>query len=315
MTTSSCAGRVSVFVEGGGSGSGRGADGENGKGGGGGGKGGGRWLFVSHEPVRVGEIGSGWTGDGDGDGEGSGVGDGDDADGSNSEPEPESDGPKRSRSWMDTFGLVESRSDTQSHTTPTQSSTNTTSKPLPKQPDPSNPPPRLIHLSFEPLILHILCASLAHAKPLLSAAIASGFRESGVQSLKNLDDPDACPMVAVRSAGLRFESVVGVVREGADGGEEVYEAIVGEEYLAVMMRVVEGRFGENEVRRERFRGELRRAVRGGNSEPRVGYEDFERRRERKRSEGLRRQQEARREKLERSSEAPEETAENFSFGA
>ena len=54
-----------------------------------------------------------------------------------------------------------------------------------------------------------MTASLQHAKPLLSATINSGFRESGVQSLKNLDDQNACPMVAVRTAGLKLEAIVG----------------------------------------------------------------------------------------------------------
>ncbi|KAL8875598.1 MAG: hypothetical protein Q9192_009023, partial [Flavoplaca navasiana] len=57
---------------------------------------------------------------------------------------------------------------------------------------------RFVRFAFEPMILHIATASLSHAAPILSAAISAGFRESGVQSLKNLTDPNAIPMVAVR---------------------------------------------------------------------------------------------------------------------
>ncbi|KAL8879587.1 MAG: hypothetical protein Q9192_008200, partial [Flavoplaca navasiana] len=55
---------------------------------------------------------------------------------------------------------------------------------------------RFVRFAFEPMILHIATASLSHAAPILSAAISAGFRESGVQSLKNLSDPNAIPMVA-----------------------------------------------------------------------------------------------------------------------
>ncbi|KAL9007598.1 MAG: hypothetical protein Q9180_009617 [Flavoplaca navasiana] len=119
------------------------------------------------------------------------------------------------------------------------------------------------------MILHIATASLSHAAPILSAAISAGFRESGVQSLKNLTDPNAIPLVAVRSAGLAFESVIGIVRgdsvqplydcaSNEDGRqeEEVIEALVGEEYLEMLVDVANERFEANSERIRRFEAAL-----------------------------------------------------------
>lgn len=142
--------------------------------------------------------------------------------------------------------------------------------------------PRLVHLSFSPLILHIHCASLWHARPLLSAAINAGFRESGVQSLRALDDPSAGVMVAIRTAGLAFETVVGVV-EGQD-----IRRIVDEDYLAMCAKIVNERFKWNDARRERLRAEIRRF--GARQQVASSWEDEDQRKARKRREGLRRQQ-------------------------
>ena len=124
----------------------------------------------------------------------------------------------------------------------------------PLAPIPTHAPhsPRLIKLSFSPLILHVLCANLHAAKGLLAAAINAGFRESGVQSLKALDDDGAGVMVGIRTAGLGFETVVGCVDGDGDGdGEEmegeVYRGLVDEGYLRMCVGVVNGRFGWNET--------------------------------------------------------------------
>src|SRR5271170_7368875 len=100
---------------------------------------------------------------------------------------------------------------------------------------------RLVRFLFEPMILHVMAASLKHAQPVLAAAINAGFRESGVLSLRNLDDPDACPMIAIRTAGLGLESIIGcshALSEKASTTDDkkdefnvdaVHEAIVSEE--------------------------------------------------------------------------------------
>jgi tRNA wybutosine-synthesizing protein 3 len=186
------------------------------------------------------------------------------------------------------------------------------------------PPPRLVHLTFSPLILHIHCASLRHARPLLAAAINAGFRESGVQSLRVLDpaEADKGVMVAVRTAGLGFDTVVGCVAERGEDGDhiirdddddETFHRVVGEEYLRMCVEVVNERFGWNEERRERFRAELRRAMEREGLDSGVGaeevgeqdqgrsrldWEDKEARRRRKREEGLARQMKKREEEKE-----------------
>ncbi|KAJ9612053.1 hypothetical protein H2200_003648 [Cladophialophora chaetospira] len=299
VTTSSCAGRVAVFVEGGGSKEGRdegkqrkdaeededeereGADGESDDGKGTdqalssarttttspGGKGGGRWLYVSHDPVPVHSTRS---------------------------SKEHTDDPtidKQDYYYSSLFHLPSTISSTFS-----------------SPPSPTSLPPRLIHLSFSPLILHIHCATLHHARPLLSAAINAGFRESGVQSLRILDPAEAerGVMVAIRTAGLSFDTVVGIV-DVTENGEEV-RRVVSEDYLAMCASVINQRFMWNEERRERFRKELRGAMEraglatnaeGGES----AREDKMERRRRKREEGLARQKM----KQETSSEKGEES--------
>lgn len=150
-------------------------------------------------------------------------------------------------------------------------------------------PPRLVRFAFEPLILHVLCSSLHHARLLLSAAINAGFRESGVQSLRQLDEfdssggrgvPGTGTMVAVRSTGLGLESIVGIVssaeesgstnenevlvrdRDGGDQEREAVtemtaEAIVSEEYLELLVKLANDRFKDNAIRRDRLMAEIR----------------------------------------------------------
>ncbi|EXJ80560.1 hypothetical protein A1O1_08706 [Capronia coronata CBS 617.96] len=304
VTTSSCAGRVAVFVEGpkpmvqttageklsvpktspGG-------------------KGGGRWLYVSHDPVPLLPTEDGATSIGSQEG--------------------------TERYFTDLFSLSSSSSLPRSHhqdpSAAYQSEESSSRGKLESQSQSQSqagqrgvpPSPRLIHLSFSPLILHILCATLHHARPLLAAAINAGFRESGLQSLRIMDDTEHGTMVAVRTAGLAFETVVGVLVEDANA-EEAIHTLVGEEYLALCAGVVNERFVWNTERRERFKMEVRKAMeREGLAGPpssastvetsetgtgsgtsaiqnrgrASGWEDKEERRRRKREEGLQRQKE------------------------
>ncbi|KAL8810120.1 MAG: hypothetical protein Q9223_007816, partial [Gallowayella weberi] len=157
-------------------------------------------------------------------------------------------------------------------------------------------------------ILHIATASLTHAAPILNAAISAGFRESGVQSLKNLTDPNALPMVAVRSAGLAFESVIGIIHtrlnppqalHGRDmedeqqqqgDKEEIAEALVDETYLETLVDIANERFEANTERIRRFEEALF-GIEGKKSE--CEWEDRATRNERKRREGLARREELR----------------------
>ncbi len=118
-----------------------------------------------------------------------------------------------------------------------------------------------------------------------------------MQSLKNLDDRNALPMVAVRSAGLALESIIGVVhepplvtraaRQEADGwpAEETVEALVDERYLEMLVQLANERFVANTERIKRFEDAL-----FGAKSKRDAWEDREMRQERKRREGLQRKE-------------------------
>ncbi|OAR01051.1 hypothetical protein LLEC1_06081 [Akanthomyces lecanii] len=192
VTTSSCAGRVSVFVEGRKTAAqhlaSSGADdnaaaqyNEEGPSGmvqpastqtvaGLGGKGGGgAWLYVSHDPHPL--VGQGVVVD-----------------------------------WVKELGISAGQDDDQSLLDATGGSGGG-----------GDSERRLIHFKFEPMILHVLTASHAHAQLLLRCALHAGFRESGAVSLLPSSSTEhAMPIVAVRSMGLSFESLLGRNPDGEE---------------------------------------------------------------------------------------------------
>ncbi|KAI0172724.1 methyltransferase TYW3-domain-containing protein [Hypoxylon sp. FL1284] len=276
VTTSSCAGRVSVFVEGskkkreenglaGGQGEDEEEDGgdhgvkgddakgaaaededaEVGKLAGVGGKGGGgAWLFVSHDPVAL---------------------DGDDS--------SDLTALLGLRGSSDTDGAAE------------------------EHPAGDVAATRFIHFKFEPMILHVLTASPDHAQLLLRCGLQAGFRESGAVSLTattaggDHQQQQATPIVGVRSMGLALESLVGYW--SGDGNPR---RTVSPDYLRTLVRVANDRFVENRRRIDRFRAALALATRpseAGDGGAGDEWEDAQARRERKRAEGLRRREELR----------------------
>ncbi len=131
-----------------------------------------------------------------------------------------------------------------------------------------------------------MTASLKHAQRVLSAAINAGFRESGVQSLRNLDDQETCPMVAVRTSGLALESIIGYLEDGEDVNN--IRCVVSEGYLRMVVGMINQRFEANTERTLRFRDHLLKQDLGeippqGDGEV---WEDSDSRRQRKRTEGL-----------------------------
>lgn len=132
-----------------------------------------------------------------------------------------------------------------------------------------------------------MAADLKHAKPVLAAATAAGFRESGLQSLKCLDDPDAFPIVAVRSSGLALESIIGI-RERHNGGD-IARSLVSEEYFQMLVSIANERFKTNTERVERFRLKLvDQCWPGAQMKKPLGWEEPVVRRARMRMEGLQR---------------------------
>ncbi|KAG9230482.1 methyltransferase TYW3-domain-containing protein [Amylocarpus encephaloides] len=245
VTTSSCAGRISVFLEGQKTLSGEKDDerertettaGVGGKGGGG------RWLFVSHDPVNL--------------------------DTMTSENGYEN---TDSVDWAKMLGMV--RNDTEFYVDNA----------------------RLIHFKFEPMILHVLTASLQHAQTILSAALQAGFRESGALNITPSSIEPAIPMVGIRTMGLSLESIIGFECQGTGF------CTIPEGQLRVLLRVANERFVENTKRIERFRSLLKEfSAKKGNSQARSKrkgqegevWEDPKVRAERKRAEGLRAKVEA-----------------------
>lgn len=141
-----------------------------------------------------------------------------------------------------------------------------------------------------------MTSTLQDAQPVLAAASSSGFRESGLQSLRCLDDRSegVNPIVAVRSSGLSLESIIGYCDETEDSDDAVVRSLVTEEYLAMLVAISNERFSINTERKERFRIsllELCSPEQAGSSKAKgkpkpPGWEDPEKRRERKRAEGL-----------------------------
>jgi len=96
-------------------------------------------------------------------------------------------------------------------------------------------------------ILHILTANLDTAQRVLDAALGAGFRESGIIGVRDHGPKDpATPMVAVRSQGLAFESIIAY--SDADGTRPV----VSEETLRYLLQLANARFAANEERKDRF---------------------------------------------------------------
>lgn len=138
-------------------------------------------------------------------------------------------------------------------------------------------------------ILHILSASLSHAQNILAAALGAGFRESGAMSLSAPKTGETNPMVAIRSTGYSFDSIIGFHDEN---GRNI--ALVDENYLQIVVRIANDRFKINTERIKRFRSALLAAYQNdapgvvGVSRP--NWEDAELRKRRKRAEGLARKE-------------------------
>ncbi|KAL0937427.1 tRNA wybutosine-synthesizing protein [Colletotrichum truncatum] len=155
---------------------------------------------------------------------------------------------------------------------------------------------RLIHFKFEPMILHVLTASPSHAQLLLKCALAAGFRESGALNLLPAstspdDESSVTPIVGVRTMGLGLESLVGYVEDEDDATRH---CTVSTDYLRDLVEIANERFVENAARIARFRTALQEAVAGPPvklGEGGAEWEDAAARRERKKAEGLRRKEE------------------------
>jgi len=114
-------------------------------------------------------------------------------------------------------------------------------------------------------------------------------------------------MVAIRSGGLAFDSLVGYQKNG------LRTRLVGPEYEGLLVGMANERFGENSKRITKFREALKEAI-AGPLEGREGWEDKEARRERKRADGLRKAAEAKAKTGKESQPDAEELELGLNFG-
>ncbi|KAF9884755.1 hypothetical protein FE257_001245 [Aspergillus nanangensis] len=253
VTTSSCAGRISVFLEGRKKEQNT-TDERQRQYAPSGGKGAGKWLYVSHDRVE------------------------------------------EKATMHEQFGMVAGNGKLNNH----------------------GKAPRMVRFHYDPMILHIMTATLQHAQPVLAAASSSGFRESGLQSLRCLDGDEngPSPIIAVRSAGLSLESIIGYCEESEeDDGEEIIRSLVTEEYLQMLVSISNERFAINTERKTRFRTNLLElcssapagAPKGKGKLRPLGWEDPGKRRERMRAEGLMRKNQKKEDGYCNQEQAPEES--------
>lgn len=108
-----------------------------------------------------------------------------------------------------------------------------------------------VHLLIERQILHVLCSSIQSAQRVQNAAMSAGFRESGISSITSQSDGSTTAMTAVRTTGLAFDSVVGY-----EDSRGKLVPMVDEAYMNVLVELANERFAVNTERSERFRKAL-----------------------------------------------------------
>ena len=117
--------------------------------------------------------------------------------------------------------------------------------------------------------------------------MGAGFRESGAVSLGSSKSGEANPVVAIRSTGYSFDSIIGYQD---DEGRNI--SLVDEGHLITLVCIANERFKINLERIARFRTQLldsyQPAFISGPSDS--NWEDADVRKQRKRAEGLARQQ-------------------------
>ncbi|KAK6526670.1 hypothetical protein TWF281_009874 [Arthrobotrys megalospora] len=131
---------------------------------------------------------------------------------------------------------------------------------------------RYVHFKFEPMILHVLTETLEIANRLLTCAISSSFRESGIVSpLKN-------PVVAIRTTGLAFDAPIGIY----DPERNIIQRLIEPSGLRVLGRLTNDRFRENSRRIDSLYKYLLPAMEA----PETSLESKQMRARRKRAEGI-----------------------------
>ena len=121
--------------------------------------------------------------------------------------------------------------------------------------------------------------------------MTAGFRESGISCIFDKRGTATNPMVAVRSAGLAIDSIIGFQTQ--ENGADQISVMVSEDYLRTLIAVANERFTINAERIARFRTALLKGkgctMESGmddNAQETSTYEPSDQRKARKRREGL-----------------------------
>lgn len=140
----------------------------------------------------------------------------------------------------------------------------------------------LVHLKYEPPVLHLASRSVETALPLLRASIAAGFRNSGL-----VVGTAGRVMLGVRSSPGGLDVPIAERRANSDGQAE-FLLLVSEGYLRRVWLQADDLMQKNERRLGRLYDEYFKALRP--VAPESVWEPDQERRERKRREGLAKQQ-------------------------
>ncbi|KAF8453028.1 tRNA wybutosine-synthesizing protein, partial [Terfezia claveryi] len=140
---------------------------------------------------------------------------------------------------------------------------------------------RLLHFKFEPMILHIMTNTLELAHHILKIALSCGYRESGIMN------PTLPATLAIRTAGLSFDCIIGHY----DTSSGKVCQTVDDSYLEMLVSVANSRFRENENRRDSFSNAVHLLLEetvNSNLVSNPKWEDSEIRKKRMKLEGLQR---------------------------
>ncbi|RPA85598.1 hypothetical protein BJ508DRAFT_322628 [Ascobolus immersus RN42] len=161
---------------------------------------------------------------------------------------------------------------------------------------------RLVHFKFEAMLLHLQTENLELANNILKCALSAGFRESGIMNTGSLgkSQKPTYPTVAVRAAGLSLDTIVGTLLSEHDRNLVEFHNIhepdqmllrltVPENMIPLLVDLSNQKFVENRKRIDRFTRAVEDAVLAPKPKQ-SNWEDAETRKQRLRAEGLARQQ-------------------------
>jgi len=128
--------------------------------------------------------------------------------------------------------------------------------------------------------MHVLCRNISAASKLLHIAVTCGFRESGI-SVSGLESPHEKVLVAIRTTAIRAEIPLAFY----DSDNFAIRPLnFTREYLMNVIAIINEKFAENNLRKEKLRDQLRSLF--STQKPLLPNETKEERRNRKRMEGL-----------------------------